>query len=806
MAALLDRLGRFSARHRWSVVGTWMLLLAIAGGAFALFGGSLSSTFDIPGTATDKVTAQLDRELGAVGGATGTVVFRSTDGDALDATQRQDIAELLDRIGGKKGVAATVDPYDTRAQQRRNAAQLAGGEKRLDAARAQLEAAKAAGADVTAQTGRLDAQAAQLDAGRRLLTASKELRMVSADGSTAIGLVQFRDTLLELPADQKAAVAAVIDGTRIPGVRIDASSEFSDQVDGIVGPGEVTGVVIAAIVLVVMFGAVLPAVMPLVSSLVGVGVGVAGALAFSGTVEMGSVTPVLGLMLGLAVGIDYSLFIINRHRRQLKEGMPIADSIGLANGTSGSAVVFAGSTVLIALLALVVTGIPFLTLMGVVGAACVLVAVLVAITLTPALLSLLGMRVLGRRARRRIGHPVHAQTTPRPMRTVRAVLGGALAIVALLAIAVPALSMRLGLPDGSAQAPDSSAYRAYQTVAHEFGAGRNGALLVTASLPEGVSKAELTTTEADIVDVLMAQEHVAGVAPIAANDARDFLAFQVVPAGGPSSVSTEQLVHTLRDDVTLGPGVGIGVAGQASGNIDISDRLAAILPAYLAVVVGLSLVIMLVVFRSLLVPVMATAGFVLSFLAALGATTAIYQWGWLGAVFGVHDPGPVLNFAPVIIVGVLFGLAMDYQLFLVSGMREAYVHGVPARTAVASGLRHGRAVVTAAAIIMISVFGGFVFSHLAVIKPLGFGLAVGVLFDAFVVRMLLIPSLMHLAGRAAWWLPRWLDRMLPHVDLEGSALERSQPHPGAVEHRAPARPRTGEGRGARRRPAAPSRA
>ncbi|WP_348535003.1 MMPL family transporter [Pseudolysinimonas kribbensis] len=239
--------------------------------------------------------------------------------------------------------------------------------------------------------------------------------------------------------------------------------------------------------------------------------------------------------------------------------------------------------------------------------------------------------------------------------------------------------------------------------------------------------------------------------------------------------------------MSLGSGVGVDVAGQASGNIDISEKLASILPTYLAVVVGLSLIIMLVVFRSLLVPVMATAGFVLSFLAALGAMTAVYQWGWLGGVFGVHDPGPVLNFAPVIIVGVLFGLAMDYQLFLVSGMREAYVHGVPARAAVASGLRHGRAVVTAAAIIMISVFGGFVFSHLTAIKPLGFGLAAGVLFDAFVVRMVLIPSLMHLAGRAAWWLPRWLDRMLPHVDIEGSALERPQPHPGATEHRPPAR-------------------
>jgi len=821
MARLLDRLGRFSAAHRWRVLTAWLVMLALAGGAFLLFGGSLSSTFDIPGTATDKVTRQLDAELSGVGGATGTVAFRSTDGTELTAAQKDDIAALLKKIAKQKGISATVDPYDTQAQLAANTqkladgetqiaaarAQLAAGQQQLDAAKAQAEAAGAVGQAALAQlatqqqtldasTATLDAQAEQLTAGKQLLAAAQDLRMVSSDGTTALGIVQFTDTLFDMPASVKADVAATLDGAHIAGVRIDYSSEIANSTDGIVGPGEITGVLIAAIVLVVMFGAVLPAVFPLISSLVGVGVGVAGSLAFSGVVDMGSVTPVLGLMLGLAVGIDYSLFIINRHRRQLKEGTPLQESIGLANGTSGSAVVFAGSTVLVALLALVVTGIPFLTLMGVVGAACVLVAVLVAITLTPALMGALGMRVLSKRARARIGHPDHVQAAPRPMRTLRAVLTGALAIVALLVVAIPALQIRLGLPDGSAEAQSTTQYRTYEVVADKFGAGRNGALLVTAKLPSAVSKDQLTLTEADMVGTLMKQDHVAGVAVVGTSDARDFIAFQVVPTGGPSSVSTEELVHSLRDDLSLGEGVTVGVAGQASANIDISEKLAGVLPIYLLVVVVLSLLIMLVVFRSILVPLMATAGFVLSFFAALGAMTAVYQWGWLGAVFGVHDPGPVLNFAPVIIVGVLFGLAMDYQLFLVSGMREAYVHGVPARTAVASGFRNARAVITAAAIIMVSVFGGFVFSELAAIKPLGFGLAVGVLLDAFVVRMLLIPALMHLFGRAAWWMPRWLDRIVPHVDIEGAALDRTHGHAGATEsprhpHRSARRGSTG---------------
>ncbi|MGN6325734.1 MMPL family transporter [Pseudolysinimonas sp.] len=804
MASLLDRLGRFSAAHKWRVLIAWLIALALAGGAFLAFGGSLASTFSIPGTETDRVTQQLDKNLSGVGGATGTVAFRSSEGSKLDTAQQDGIAALLKKVDTVKGVSATVDPFDTAATMAANEkklsdgtaqvaaarAQLDAGQQQLDAAKAQASAAGAAGQAALAQIAtqqqaldanraKLEAQATQLDAGQRLLAASKELRMVSSDGSTALGIIQFHDTLFDMPASVKTAVADELRGARIPGVTVDWSSEIANSTDGIIGPGEITGVVIAAIVLIVMFGTLLPALFPLISSLIGVGVGVAGALAFSGVVDMTSVTPVLGVMLGLAVGIDYALFIINRHRRQLKQGTPLAESIGLANGTSGSAVVFAGATVLVALLALTVTGIPFLALMGVVGAACVLVAVLVAITLTPALLGMLGMRVLSKRARSRIGHPEHADATPKPMRTVRAVVTGLVAIIALLVVAIPALSIRLGLPDGSAEAQDTTQYRTYETVAKEFGAGRNGALLVTAQLPSAVAKDDLTAKEADLVGILMKQDHVAGVAPIGTNDARDFIAFQVVPTGGPSSVSTEQLVHHLRG-VDLGSGVKVGVAGQASANIDISEKLASVLPIYLAVVVALSLVIMLIVFRSLLVPVMATAGFVLSFAAALGAMTAVYQWGWLGAVFGVHDPGPVLNFAPIIIVGVLFGLAMDYQLFLVSGMREAYAHGVPARAAVASGFRNARAVIVAAAIIMVSVFGGFVFSHLAAIKPLGFGLATGVLFDAFVVRMVLIPALMHLVGRAAWWLPRWLDRILPHVDIEGAALERTHPHPGAV--------------------------
>ncbi|QEO14423.1 MMPL family transporter [Agromyces intestinalis] len=854
MAELLYRLGRFAARRAWTVVIGWLVVLGLAGGAFLAFGGTLATSFSIPGTETARVTDQLEDEIGGIGGATGTVVFQ-TDGAAFTPEQQAAIADVLDEIDGIDGVSGVVDPFRTAADRDEQAQQLSDGEaqladgaaqldqaqaqldagqQQLDAARAQADAGQAqldqavqqatdAGVDqladqFAAQQAQLDAgiaeldaqqaqldegqqqlddhraeldtNAAQLDAGQRLLEASTEIRTVSEDGTTALGAVLFEDTLFTLAPETKTAVADALTTADIDGVSIDYSAEIASSTEGLVGVGELVGVLVAAVVLIVMLRALLPALLPLISALIGVGVGVAGSLAFSGLVDMSSVTPVLGVMLGLAVGIDYTLFIINRHRRQLLAGVELHESIGLANGTSGNAVVFAGSTVLVALLALNVTGIPFLGVMGTVGAACVLIAVLIAVTLTPAMLGLLKLRVLGRKARAQIGHEDHAAPVIRPMRTSTAILSLVASVVGLLIIAAPALSMRLGLPTGSSEATDSTQYQAYTAVADGFGEGQNGPILVVGELPEAVEGDDVVLAQADLADWLMAQDDVVAVAPVGVSDDGEVMAFQVIPAEGPTSESTEALVHALRDaspvdDAVAGldGDVKLGVAGQASGNIDISQKLADALPVYLAVVIGLSLLIMIVVFRSLVVPLVATGGFVLSLFAAFGAIVAVYQWGWLGGLFGVHDPGPVLNFAPIIIMGVLFGLAMDYQLFLVSGMREAYVHGLPARNAVIAGLRNGRAVVTAAALIMVSVFGGFVFSHLGMVRPLGFGLAIGVLFDAFVVRMVLVPAIMHLVGRGAWWLPRWLDRIIPNVDVEGAALERTH-HVHGVAHEA----------------------
>ncbi|MFD8769483.1 MMPL family transporter [Microbacterium oxydans] len=828
MASLLYRLGSFAARKAWTVIVSWVLILGLGIGAFLTLGGTLSNSFDIPGTASGAVTDELADKLPDTAGGTGTVVYSTEDGSPFTDEQKQAISDLAISAEDLDGVARVIDPFDAQKQQEEQAQKLADGQtqvadgrtqldaaqKQLDEGRAQLEAgltqltaartqAEQAGAG-SAQLAALDAQIAALNAqlaqvaaqnaqldqsritlddnadqvqlGSTLLDLADGIGVVSDDGSTAIVNISFVDPRLELSEEVKQGAIDHFESSPIDGVEVDFGTDIAQGVPEIFGVGEAVGLAFAAIVLIVMLGSLIAAALPIVTAIVGVGVGVTASLAFSGVVDMASVTPVLGVMLGLAVGIDYSLFIVNRHRKQLLAGVPVRESIGLATGTSGTAVVFAGTTVIVALLALNVTGVPFLGLMGTVGAVCVAVAVLVAITLAPAILGLVGTRLLSRRARTTIGEEHAAGKPVKRMSTLRAVVTALVSVVALLIIAIPAMSMRLGLPDGSSEPSDSTSYRAFQTVDEQFGEGANGPLLVTATLDEAVSDDDLLSTQVTIAQAIADQDDVAAVAPIATSEDNTLLAFQVAPKEGPNSASTERLVQDLRSMPPVAEGITLGVAGQAAINIDISEALAGVLPLYLVVVVGLSLLIMIVVFRSLLVPIIATGGFVLSLFATYGLIVAVFQFGWGAEIIGLHSTGPILSFLPVILVGILFGLAMDYQLFLASGMREAFVHGASARDAVAQGFRAGRSVVIAAALIMVSVFGGFIFSESTIIRSIGFGLAFGVLLDAFVVRMLLMPALMHLLGRSAWWLPRWLDRILPNVDMEGAALERD--HPG----------------------------
>lgn len=659
--------------------------------------------------------------------------------------------------------------------------ELAEGQKKLDEQRTQLQKTES----------ELPAQREQLERQQKLYDFASGYRMVSEDQSTAIATVSFKKKIYEVPSADLQKVMSDIESANLHGATVHFDANLSESaLGGGSHTGEVAGMVIAFIVLMVMLGTLVAAGLPILMSLVGVVVGVLGTLSLSSVVQMSSTAYTLGLMLGLAVGIDYSLFILNRYRTNLLEGMPKNQAIALANGTSGNAVIFAATTVIIALVALNVTGIPFLGVMGNAAAFCVVVAALIAVTLTPAVLSVVGTKIMPKKLWASIDTPQKiaerraqdAERTEKSNGWLRLVLARPLltlvvGTVALLAVAAPMSQMRLGLPDASNYPSDSAAYKSYALVKDKFGEGMSAPLVAVAHTPANMSEEQ---AQIDIASAVKERggANVQAVVPGGMTDDRTLMIFQVIPAHSASSVETEELVHELRA-VTVpvqGSEVSLGVAGQTSGNIDVSEVLAQKLPLYLGVVMGLSFLVLILVFRSILVPLVASMGFLFSVLASFGAVVSIYQLGFMSSLFGVDHPGPVLSFLPTLLIGILFGLAMDYQMFLVTGMREAYVHGKDAATAIVSGYNHAVRVVVAAAIIMISVFGGFIFAESTMIRPMGFGLAFGVLVDAFIVRMTLTPAIMALLGDKAWWMPKWLDRLTPNMDVEGGALSEKIQH------------------------------
>jgi RND superfamily putative drug exporter len=650
---------------------------------------------------------------------------------------------------------------------------IAAGTAELDAAEVSLNEGQA----------ELDEQAAKLAPAQSLIAAATEFRLVSADGATAIGTVLFETPITEVETADRTGVADALtklDGASDnPNIRVEVSQDLLRSLDSLLGVGEIVGLVVAAVTLFVMLGTLIGAGLPVLAALIGVGISAAITFALSAVFEFTSTTPILGVMLGLAVGIDYALFILNRHRRQLKTGMPVRDSIALANGTSGNSVVFAGLTVMIALAALNLTGIGFLGVMGTMGAMAIVFSVLIAITLTPALLSRIGMRVLSRKERSVLSssgsNSAASEVSTKSVFATRRPWITVTATILVLGIAsIPFGSIRLGLPDGSSEPIESAGYQSYKLTEEAFGEGVNGALIVVIDAPDAVSEESEVQFQATIANAIMSVDNVQAAVPSGFSDDRTSMVFRVIPNEGPNAVSTAEVVTDLRAlDAQLADTIDahIEVTGIAAVNIDVSKKLGEALPLYLLTVIGLSLVLMVLVFRSIAVPVVASLGFLLTVFATLGATVAVFQWGWLGELFDIHDPAPILSFLPTILIGILFGLAMDYQLFLASGMREAFVHGKTAKESINFGIHLSRAVVVAAAIIMISVFGGFIFSHTTMIRPVGFGLAIGVLIDAFIVRLLLVPATLTLLGNAAWWIPKWLDRILPDVDVEGAKLE-----------------------------------
>ncbi len=599
---------------------------------------------------------------------------------------------------------------------------------------------------------------------------------VSENKRYALIQVQFAARADAITPEQRTAYEQTGAAATAAGLRVEHGGEVMNS-EPEVGGTEGIGVLIALVVLVITFGSLVAAGMTMLNALIGVGAGMAGLFALSSVVHLTSTAPVLALMLGLAVGIDYSLFISSRYRQNVLSGMAPDEAAGRAVGTAGSAVVFAGATVVIALAGLSVVNIPFLTVMGLAAAGTVALAVLVAITLLPALLSFVGKRILSRRDRRTTASHA-ARREGFGFRWARLVIRLRIpvilvAVLGLGTLALPAADMRLALPGPGAGPVGTPARDAADLTAEGFGPGFNGRLVLVVSSD---SAAQTATAATDVTAALNGTENLLAVSPPKLSEDKRTAVLAIVPKTGPTDAATEDLVHEVRTRAATVHGADIALTGQTAVGIDVSDKLSAALPVYLLLVVGLSVLLLMLVFRSLLVPLKAALGFLLTVGATFGITVAVFQEGHLRRLVGLDSPGPLVSFLPILLIGILFGLAMDYEVFLVSRMREDFVHGDTARQATVNGMGHGARVVTAAALIMISVFSGFMLVDDPVIKSMGFALAIGVLIDAFVVRMTLVPAIMSLLGRGAWWLPRWLSRALPNIDIEGQALGR-EPEP-----------------------------
>jgi len=716
MASRLYIWGRWAVRRRGRVIAVWLLLLAVVGGLGITLHGKATTEFSVPGIESQQAQDLLEEKFPQAAGGVARVVFAAPEGTKLTAPKTQAALESsLKKAAEVSDVVNVSDPLKSK-------------------------------------------------------TVSANLRIGYAD-------VRFGQQASKVSQESKDALDDAMAQARDAGLEVEFGGSAMEVRTEVGGPAEIVGVVIAFVILALALGSLIAAGLPLLTALVGVAIGVLGVQFVSRWIEMTSTATVLALMIGLAVGIDYALFIISRHREQLADpDQDVEDSIARAVATAGGAVVFAGATVIIALAALAVTGIPFLTVMGLAAAATVLLAVLVAVSLVPAVLGLFGerMRPRARRTKRTEGR----ERTPGSWglawgravtrKPLLVLLAG---VIGLLALAVPARDLRLGLPSNASQPVDSTQHKSYDLLTEGFGPGFNATLTAVVDMSD-IPAADRTSTVTALSKTLADDSDVAVVAPPVINADSALAVIAVVPKTGPDEGATTDLVHRLRDDAPTVDKAGgtLYIAGATAAAIDVAGKLSDALPLFIAIIVILALILLTIAFRSLLVPVKAALGFLLSVAASLGATVWVFQDGHLNGLLDIPSAGPVTSFLPVLLIGVLFGLAMDYEVFLVSRMREHYEHTGNAAEAITQGVARSGRVVSAAALIMVAVFGGFVFNHDPIIKSIGFALAFGVFVDAFVVRMTLVPAAMALLGRRAWGLPGWLDRITPDVDIEGAKL------------------------------------
>ena len=744
MSTFLYALGRRAYRTPWRFIAAWLLILALVGAGVAAFSKDFDDDFTLPGSEAQNALDSMKSTFPEAAGVSASVIVVAEDGDSVEDAKYEDaIEDEVDRLEDLPHVDQVTSPYSTMVN----------------------------GA-------------------------------ISDDETAAMISVQYDGTQQEVGEDAGDELLDALDPLRddLPGAQVEGGGELF-QITGVsISWVEGVGVAIAFIVLLLTLGSFRAAGMPLITALVGVGISVllvVGGTAF-GSVNSSSI--MLALMLGLAVGIDYALFIVSRARALLAEDHDPLEATGRAVATAGSAVVFAGMTVMIALLGLSLAGIPFLTIMGVGASGAVAVAVLISLTMIPAFLGLAKSRITPKPTKRyrqafaaasarvstREEAAVHARAeagepypktimdtffsgwlkivTKIPLLTIIVIVGG------LALFAIPATQLQLSLPTAGDQEEGTPARATYDLIDEHFGPGFNGPLIMTSQIVtsddplDDVERIEDRIEDVDGVDqVVMATPN---------RDATTAL-FQIIPttaSDDPATLDTVDRLRDLSDEIEDDFEFDTAVTGATAIQIDVSDQLGKALLPFGIFVVGLSIILLMMVFRSIAVPLKATGGFLLSVFASFGTVVLVFHDGYFAAPLGIDSTGPVISFLPIIVMGILFGLAMDYEVFLVSGMREAYVHGSSARDAIRAGFASSARVVSAAAVIMFSVFAAFVPAGEPIIKSIALALASGIFVDAFIVRMSLVPAIMQLLGDKAWWLPKWLDRILPRLDVEGEGL------------------------------------
>ncbi len=710
----LARWARFAVRNPWRVLAGWVAIIAIVGVLAARFGGEYVQQFEVPGSDSQAAVDLLNDRFPDAAGDTASLVFQAPAG-VTDPAARAGIDTVLAQAAQLPGVTGVTSPWDVPEQ-------------------------------------------------------------ISDDGTIAYATLQYATAANDVPAGDAEALFDLVDAsTGVAGVRVETGGQVvsANEFPELGITAELIGIGVALIILLAIFGSVIASFLPIATAIVGVVLSIVIAPLFANTFTLsGDIAPVFISMIGLGVGIDYALFIINRHREGLLGGQSVEDAAVTAMNTAGRSVAFAGIVVAVGLLGLATIGIPFITGLGLVGSIAVGTSVLVAIFLMPALLGLLGTRIL-RFSVPGLGRPVRGENAfwfrwGRAIQRRPGIVSG-VAVLILALLAIPYFSQYLNLSDAGNNPETNYDRRAYDLTAEGFGPGANGPLLLVLEDEAGLPQTALD-------GVTQAITTVPGVESVSApftNEAGDTSIVQVFPMSGPQDEATTDLTNTLRDDTLpaalAGSDISAYIGGATAATIDISQIISDRTPIFFTVVIGLSMLLLAIVFRSVVIPIKTALLNLLSVGAAYGATVAVFQWGWFGDLLGVGATGPVEAFLPIILFGVLFGLSMDYEVFLLSRVHEEVVHHTPARRAMLMGVGYSGRVVAAAGTILAAVFLGFFLQDTRTIKMIGFGLGFAVFVDAFLVRLILVPAVMTLLGERAWYIPAWLDRILPRVSLEGPA-------------------------------------